>query len=120
MKDGDVIIASLPQQDGSMKPRPVLCLRRIPPFQDLLVCGISTQLQQLVPELDETITPADPDYRTSKLKEPSLIRLGYLAVVPAAQCKGRIGSISAARLDRLLTRLCEFLKPNRHPSKNPK
>ena len=42
MKDGDVVIVSLPQQDGSVKPRPALCLRRIPPFQDLLVCGIST------------------------------------------------------------------------------
>lgn len=109
-----------PSSDGSIKPRPALCLRRVPPFQDLLVCGISTQLQQLTPELDETITPADPDYRPSKLKEPSLIRLGYLAVVPASQCKGRIGSISAARLERLLTRLCDFLKPHRDVSKTPK
>lgn len=112
MKDGDVVIVSLPQQDRSIKPRPALCLRRIPLFQDLLVCRISTQLQQLAPELDETITPADHDFRTSKLKEASLIRLGYLAVIPAAQCKGRIGSIANARLDRLLTRLSDFLKPN--------
>lgn len=43
MKDGDVVIVSLPQQDGSIKPRPALCLRRVPTFQDLLVCGISSR-----------------------------------------------------------------------------
>jgi len=111
MKDGDVVIARLPQQDGSIKDRPALCLRRLPPFDDLLVCGISTQLQQLAPELDETITPSDSDFRTARLKESSLIRLGYLAVLPAATFRGRMGSISSARLKRLRTRLSDFLKP---------
>ena len=111
MKDGDVVIARLPQQDGTVKERPALCLRRIPPFDDWLVCGISTQLQQLSPELDETITPADADFRTARLKEASLIRSGYLAVLPASTFKGRIGSISATRLERLRTRLSDFLKP---------
>ena len=32
----------------------------------------------------------------------------------------QIGSISAARLERLLTRLCDFLKPHRDVSKTPK
>lgn len=111
MKDGDVVIARLPQQDGTLKERPALCLRRIPPFDDLLVCGISTQLQQLAPELDETITPVDPDFRTARLKAPSLIRWGYLAVLPASTFRGRMGSISTARLERLRTRLSDFLKP---------
>ncbi len=111
MKDGDVVIARLPQQDGTFKDRPAICLRRIPPFDGLLVCGISTQMQQLAPELDEMITPTDSDFRTARLKQPSLIRLGYLAVLPASTFKGRIGSISAARLDRLRTRLSDFLKP---------
>ena len=115
MKDGDVVIASLRQHDGTVKDRPALCLRRLPPFQDLLVCGISSQLQQITPELDETITPSDADFRTSGLKVPSLIRLGYLAVLPVASCRGRIGCVSAARWDRLLTRLSDFLKPKPKP-----
>ena len=111
MKDGDVILAKLPQQDGTEKDRPTLCLCRVPPFHDLLVCGISTQLQQAAPELDELITLTESDFRTSGLKAPSLIRLGYLGVVPASTCKGRIGSISAARLNRLRARLSDFIKP---------
>jgi mRNA interferase MazF len=45
MKEGDVLLATLRQADGALKDRPVVLLRRMPPFQDLLVCGVSTQLQ---------------------------------------------------------------------------
>jgi len=111
MKDGDVLLVSIPQSDGTFKDRPVLLLRRIPPFQDFLVCGISTQLQQAATNLDEFITPADADFRTSGLKVDSLIRIGYLAVVPPSLVKGRLGSVSAARRVRLLTKLSDFLRP---------
>jgi mRNA interferase MazF len=111
MKECDVLLASLPQGDGRFKDRPVLFLKRMPPFDDFLVCGISTQLQQAVPELDDTILPNDADFRTSGLKAASLIRLGYLAVLPRADFKGRLGSVSVARSNRLLLRLSEFLRP---------
>ncbi|HBL30455.1 MAG TPA: transcriptional regulator [Acidobacteria bacterium] len=111
MREGDVLLASLRQGNGVVKDRPVLFLRRIPPFEDLLVCGISSQLQQAVPELDETIAPPDSDFRTSGLKAASLIRLGYLAVLSRSELKGRIGSVSTARRHRLLTRLSDFLRP---------
>jgi mRNA interferase MazF len=111
MNAGDLLIASLRQVDGTIKDRPVLLLRRMPPFQDFLVCGISTQLQQSAPELDETITPRDADFRTSGLKAPSLIRLGFPAVLPRSHFRGRIGAISSLRLHRLLSRLSDFLRP---------
>jgi mRNA interferase MazF len=111
MKEGDIVLAAVPQADGAMKERPVLLLRRMPPFDDFLVCGISTQLQQAAAELDEQITPSEPDYRTSGLKSASLIRLGFLAVLPRAKLKGRLGSISNARIIRLLNRLSDFLRP---------
>jgi mRNA interferase MazF len=50
-------------------------------------------------------------FRTSGLKAASLIRLGYLAVLPRSEFKGRIGSVSAARRNRLLTKLSDFLLP---------
>ena len=112
MNAGDVLITALRQADGTIKDRPVVLLRRMPPFHDFLVCGVSTQLHQAAPALDETITPRDADFRASGLKAPSLIRLGFLAVLPRAQFKGRIGVISPARLKRLLTRLSDFLRPS--------
>src|SRR5262245_36671767 len=111
MREGDVLLAPLRQADGSLKDRPTLFLMRMPPFEDFLVCGISTQLQQAVPDFDETIAPTDADFRTSGLKAASLIRLGYLAVLPRSAFKGRIGSVSAARRKRLLIRLSDFLRP---------
>lgn len=111
MKEGDVLLTPLRQGDGTLKDRPALFLKRMPPFQDFLVCGLSTQIQQAVPDFDETIDLADADFRTSGLKAASLIRLGYLAVLPRSEFKGRIGSVSTSRRKRLLARLSEFLRP---------
>ncbi|HEX3598576.1 MAG TPA: type II toxin-antitoxin system PemK/MazF family toxin [Lacipirellulaceae bacterium] len=111
MKEGDILLTALRQADGSTKNRPVLLLRRLPPFQDLLVCGLSTQLHQAAAELDKVIAPSDDDFRQSGLKAASLIRVSFLAVLPRREFKGRIGSISAARRDRLLTKLADFLRP---------
>jgi mRNA interferase MazF len=110
MKEGDVLLTSLPQADGTVKDRPVLFLCRMPPFDDFLVCGITSQLQQAAPEIDEQITPGEPDYRTSGRKAAWLILLGFLAVLPRSRFKGRIGSISRDRRLRLLTRLSDFLR----------
>jgi len=111
MKEGDILLARLLQGDGTLKERPVLFLKAIPPFQDFLVCGISTQIQQAVPDFDEIIAPSDSDFRTSGLKAASLIRLGFLAVLPRSEFRGRIGSVSGVRRKRLLTRLSDFLRP---------
>jgi len=112
MKQGDVILATLRQVDGSSKERPALFLTRMPPFQDVLVCGISTQVRHKVEGFDEFIAPDDAGFRASGLRAASIFRLGYLAVLPRSQIKGRIGNISSARLNRLLTNLADFLRPS--------
>ena len=111
MKEGDIVLALLPQTGGRGKSRPAVVLRRMPGFGDLLVCGISTQLRQRVPDFDEIIEPSHPDFKTSGLKAPSLIRLGFLAALPASGFLGTIGSISGERHQRLLSRLSELLQP---------
>ena len=111
MKEGDVILALLTQTDGPGKYRPAVVLRRMPGFDDLLVCGVSTQLRQQVADFDEIIEPSHADFKTSGLKAPSLIRLGFLAVLPASHFLGTIGSISGRRHQRLLARLSGYLQP---------
>ena len=83
----------------------------MPPFGDWLVCGVSTQLHQEVSGFDEVVAPPDSDYRQSGLKAASLIRLGFLAVLPAENFVGILGSISHERHARLLKRLAVFLAP---------
>ncbi len=54
-KSGDIVLASLPQADGKTKLRPALVLKQMLPYKDLLVCGISTQINQEVLGFDEII-----------------------------------------------------------------
>jgi mRNA interferase MazF len=109
MNEGDIALAPLPQADGQIKNRPVALLRRLPPYGDWLVCGVSSQLQHQVTGFDEVIARSDPEFAQSGLKEDSLIRLGFLAVLPESALLGVIGSISPARHRRLLTNLCRHL-----------
>lgn len=109
MSPGDVLLAPLPQADGRSKDRPVLLLSAVPPFQDYLVCGISTQMHHAVAGLDEIIAPIDHDFQTSGLKAASIIRAAYLAVLPRGYFKGRIGTVSAARHRKIVASLVTFL-----------
>lgn len=109
MNEGDIALAPLPQADGQIKNRPVVLLHRLPPFGDFLVCGISTQLHQRVADFDEAITPSDKEFAASGLKAASLIRLGFLAVLPETALLGKIGTLSSARRQRLLANLCRHL-----------
>lgn len=84
IRESDVILTPLPQADGQIKNRPALLLRQLPPFNDWLVCGISTQLHQHVEGFDEIVAVDDSDFEASGLKAASIIRLGFLAVLPSA------------------------------------
>ncbi|HEX3718956.1 MAG TPA: type II toxin-antitoxin system PemK/MazF family toxin [Verrucomicrobiae bacterium] len=109
MKEGDIALATLPQSNGPGKNRPVVVLRRMPGFGDLLVCGVSSQLRQEIGGFDEIVDPSQPDFKMSGLKAASLIRLGFLAVLPAQNFLGVIGSISSERHQRLLSKLSKYL-----------
>lgn len=109
MKEGDIVIVAMPQADGATKNRPVVFLRELPPFGDVLVCGVSSQLRHEVKGFDEIITANDPDFGTSGLIDSSLIRLGFLTTVAQTRIAGSIGSISADRHSRLLSKLGEYL-----------
>lgn len=109
MNEGDIILMPMPQADGKVKNRPAVFWREMPPFQDALVFGVSTQIHQLVPDFDEPVTSEDSDFPQSGLVSDSLIRLGFLAVLPRRNIIGSIGSISPERHNRLLRRLSEYL-----------
>ena len=122
MREGDVVLTAFVQKDGQIKNRPAIVLRAMRPFGDLLVCGVSRQLRHRVADFDEIISPADADFASSGLADTSLIRLGFLALLPAAEFLGDIGSISSERHIRLLRRLANYLEepvsiaPPRGPS----
>lgn len=109
MKQGDVILTPIPQADGKVKNRPAIILSEMPPYHDLLVCGVSTQLSQCVVGFDEIISFRDADFGASGLLADSLIRLGFLAVLPRKSIAGAIGAISTERHQRLVKTLSDYL-----------
>lgn len=109
MKEGDIILIALRQADGQFKNRPALLLKQFPPFGDWLVCGVSSQVHQRLPEFDEVVAHADADFASSGLMAESVIRLGFLAVGPSREILGAIGAVAPGRHRRLLHRLSAYL-----------
>lgn len=109
MKESEVILTPIPQADGRIKHRPVIILRELPRYNDFLVCGVSSRLSQYVKDFDEIISPTDPDFVSSGLITASVIRLGFLAVLPHKSIAGAIGEISIERHQRLLKALSDYL-----------
>jgi len=110
MKEGNIVLTAFQQVDGKTKNRPAVVLRVMRPFGDFLVCGVSRQLRHRVTDFDEVIAPTDSDFASSGLLDTSLIRLGFLALLPASEFIGDIGSISRERHHRLLRRLASYLQ----------
>lgn len=109
MKEGDVVLALIPQFNTPAKVRPAIVLRELPVYRDLLLCGISTQMHQQVQDFDEIIGSNVVDFASSGLVTTSLIRLSFLTVLPRGDMRGTIGAISSDRHKRLLIRLSEYL-----------
>ena len=109
MREGGIILANLQQADGSVKLRPVLLLKQLPGYSDFLVCGISTQLHQLIKNFDELIDEKSNNFIQTGLRQSSIIRLGFLAVIPNNKIPGSIGRIDSALHKNLLERLAKYL-----------
>ena len=113
MNPGDVVLIPLPQiGGGASKLRPALLLALLPgPYQNVLLCGISTQLHLIQANWDESIQPSDGDFAGSGLHQASVIRLSYLYAADASEITGVIGRIDPTRLARLRTRLADHVRP---------
>jgi mRNA interferase MazF len=112
ISEGQIVLFTFPLTDQTTgKLRPALVLGRLPgQHNDWLICMISSNLDQKVPDFDEVITPRDPDFKESGLKVPSLIRIGRLAVVDGDILIGKLGQIDRKRLLRIKQKLSLWIK----------
>ncbi|MDZ8226498.1 type II toxin-antitoxin system PemK/MazF family toxin [Nostoc sp. ChiVER01] len=108
MKEGNILLTPIPQANGEIKNRSTLILREMPKYQDFLICGISTQLKQYIPNFDEIISPND-DFQSSGLVSQSVIRLSFLAIITRNNIIGSIGTISTEMHKKLLHNLSQYL-----------
>jgi mRNA interferase MazF len=108
---GQIVLFRFPQTDlEEGKLRPALLLGKLPgAYDDWLICMISSQLRHALPEFDEIVREDDPDFAGSGLKIASVIRIGRVAVVQGEILLGAIGQIAPERLQRIKSRLAEWL-----------
>lgn len=111
MDSGDLVLVDLIQSDGKRKRRPALLLKQMPPFNDWLLCGVSTQLHQKVKDFDILLDSEEAYFPATGLFKSSIIRLGFLAVLPSAQILGKIGEVPTDIRNRALEMLRQHLKP---------
>ena len=108
---GQVVAFRFPQtnlEEGKL--RPALLLEKLPGnYDDWLICMISLQVRQYVPEFDEILKENDLDFGESGLKVTSVIRVGRLAVVSGNVLLGAIGRVSNERLSRVKKRISDWL-----------
>ena len=106
-KPGDISLIRFPRADLQKgKYRPVLLLSRLPgPFNDWLICAMTSQLRHEVKKWDEPIKRVDDDFKSSGLKVVSLIRIGKLGTVEEEVLEGVLGRVSAERLVRILQKI---------------
>ncbi|HRK31597.1 MAG TPA: type II toxin-antitoxin system PemK/MazF family toxin [Tepidisphaeraceae bacterium] len=112
MTAGDVVLIRLPQTGGgTSKLRPALILAQLPgPYQSLLICGISTQLQLLVPDWDEIFDSRQADFAATGLARTSAARLSYLYAADAGEVVGPPGRVAEPRLLAIRTRLANAIR----------
>ena len=108
---GQIVLFRFPLADlEEGKLRPALLLGRLPgEYEDWLICMVSSRLHHCVPEFDEIVREGDSDFAASGLKVSSVVRVGRLAVVEGEALLGAMGQIAPGRLERIKTRLAEWL-----------
>jgi mRNA interferase MazF len=109
VKPGDVVLAELPQRND-FKLRPALLIKIAPPYGDFILCGITTQLQNNVADVDELIGSTDPDFVQSGLKQTSLVRAAFLVTLVPEDIVGKLGEIAPERLARIQHNLARFIE----------
>lgn len=100
IQEGQIVLFKFPQTNQTAgKLRPALVIRKLPSIHDdWLICMVSSQLSQKVPEFDEVIKDEDADFLQSGLKTTSIFRIARLAVVNKSVLLGSIGNIGVERL----------------------
>jgi mRNA interferase MazF len=112
MKPGDIVLIRFPEADLTIgKLRPALVVAVAPGrHADLLLTLISSRTHQAIAGFDETIDPADSDYKSTGLKSRSVVRIARLVSVEPSVVTARLGTISSKRLRTIRSRLADWLQ----------
>lgn len=102
MIPGDVVLARLPEGPSiGGKLRPAVVIASLPALvPTVLLCGISSRVHRRVDGRDIVVGTDHPDYATSGLHVPSVIRPSWLLSVPDDGMR-RLGRVSEPTLNHV-------------------
>ena len=109
MIEGNVVKAYIMQSDGKYKPRPVVLIKKLPYFNDWLVCGISSKIYTAHNGFDIVITKTHSDFQKTGLEYDLVIRTGWLYDFPESKVEVLLGKISATTLETLQKNLANYI-----------
>lgn len=110
MEAGSVVRIALLQSNGELKSRPALLLKNVEPFNDWLLCSISSKLHNAVKGLDLILDEEHEDYKQSGLKYPGVVRVAHVFTMSEETIEGTIGKLIKPTLKRLKNNLGEYIK----------
>ena|SRR2546428_9480897 len=108
MEEGEIILTVFPQ-DAQRKLRPALVLREFLKYGDVLICGITSRLNQYIPEFDILLDERHSDFLKSGLKAAAVCRLNMLTMLSKKMITGTLGSVSSSTHYVLLKNLSDYL-----------
>ena len=109
IEEGNVIRFVLQQNDGKLVARPAVVLKRMKPYNDCIVCGISKSIGLEIKGLDFVITEKETDFKTWGLYYPGVIREGFLFTISIKYIEGSIGFVGKETHRKLLKNLTDYL-----------
>lgn len=113
MQAGEIILVRMNYSDLSKsKLRPVLIVSKAPNnYNDWLICAISSKTNKLS-EKDISIGIDDIDFKSSGLKQNSVIKVSKIAIITEDLALGRLGTISDDRLLKVKSSISNWIKEN--------
>ena len=111
IRTGQIVPFAFPDAGGTGgKLRPALVIQRTPgPYDDWLICMISSQLRQKVEGIDEVINLNDEAFPNTGLKLSSVIRATRLAVVASDLLQGSIGMLHGNRYNKIVSNIAAWI-----------
>jgi len=111
MRPGEIYLAQFPFGDApAMKLRPVLLLTgAVGPVPEVLVAYISSVIPPQSLPSDILLDPAKPEFRSTKLKTRSALRLHKLATIHSSSLVRYLGAVDPSTQSAVAARLRDLL-----------
>ncbi|MCW5559103.1 MAG: type II toxin-antitoxin system PemK/MazF family toxin [Verrucomicrobiae bacterium] len=107
---GDIALAVFPFTDLSgAKRRPCVVLASAESPGDFIVAFITTGTPARFPRFGVSVAPSHPDWKQTRLKQPSVIRADKLCTLNTRVISGRLGVLPKDLLDAVRQQLKSLL-----------